>query len=249
MKLNDKEREVFGTRGLLYLRRFVVDDKTKRARDAIFEELARLGARANGKWHASKFPKTLRHQSQFEDVMPKGLESPLSDLAGRDVVRASPHPQLLLTPPQGGTWSVPYIGWHLDVASPSRPEVPGVQVFVLVDDVEPQGGATVAIAGSHALHSPTGRAPVSAHRALQADPLFAHLFSPAAVDRDRFLKPHVLNGVTVQVVEMCGKAGDAYLMDMRIVHAPALNASKRPRMVLTSRYLSINGQSQDEGLQ
>ncbi len=232
MRLSDDEREVFRDRGLLHLRRFVPGHAAKRARDAVLAELARLGARVSGKWHGAKFPKRLRHLPELDEVIPGAMLEDLSELAGRELVPAEVHPQLLLTAPQGVTWSVPSLGWHLDVASPSRDELPGIQVFVLIDDVAPRGGGTVAIAGSHRLHGSA-----NAQHVLRGDPVFAQLFEPSARDRERFLAPHVVAGVQVQVVEMVGVAGDAYLMDMRTVHAPAPNAAKWPRIVLTSRYL------------
>lgn len=242
-ELSEGEREVFRDRGVLRLRRFVPGGKTTRAKEAVLAELTRLGARVDGKWNAAKFPKKMRHLPELDELFPGGLDSRLSALGGVRLVRAEPHPQLLLTPPQAVTWSVPYLGWHLDVASPTRDVLPGIQVFVLVDDVAPRGGGTVAVAGSHRLHGPHGGAAVSAHRALQADPHFANLFRPSTGDRERFFEPHTLGGVVAQVVEMCGEAGDAYLMDMRTIHAAAPNASKRPRMMVTSRYLSDDSKS------
>lgn len=237
VRLKDQDRERFADAGLLHLRGLIPGSKTNAARESVLAELARLGARMDGKWHSAKMPQKLRHQSPFDDVIPKDLLPCLNELAGRELVVAMPHPQILLTPPQKMAWSVPHLGWHLDVASPSRDEIPGIQVFVLLDDVAPQGGGTVAISGSHKLHSPRGDVAVSAHRALQADPVYGSLFRPGERDRTKFLKPMQVRGVTVQVIEMCGKAGDVYLMDMRIVHAPATNATKKARMMLTSRYL------------
>ncbi|HEX7153353.1 MAG TPA: phytanoyl-CoA dioxygenase family protein [Thermoanaerobaculia bacterium] len=238
MKLTDQDRAHFTDTGLLHLRGLIPRGKTTAAREAILAELARLGARAGGKWHTSKLPPRLRHQPQFDDVIPQELVPSLNDLAGRELRPALPHPQLLLTPPQKLPWSVPHLGWHLDVKSPSRDELPGIQLFVLLDDVAPQGGGTVAIAGSHKLHRAKSGAAVSAHQVLQTDPLYAALFTPATSNRTRFLSPVDVRGVTVQVIEMHGKAGDVYLMDMRIVHAPATNATKNARMMLTQRYLS-----------
>lgn len=239
IELSDSDRDTFRDRGLHSIRRFVAGAKVVRAKDAIIRELTRLGARSNNKWNAAKFPKQLRHLPEFDELIPNKLETALSTLGGIRVVQAEKHPQLLLTPPQQVNWTVPAIGWHLDVASPSHDELPGIQVFVFIDEVGPRGGGTVAVAGSHRLHSPRGGVATSAHQTLQLDSLYSQLFRPAAGDRERFLRPHSINGVAVQVVEMCGAPGDAYLMDMRTIHAPAANAARRPRMMLTSRFLSL----------
>ena len=239
IELSDSERDTFRERGLLSIRRFVVGAKLERAKDAVIHELTRLGARSNNKWNAAKFPRQLRHLPELDELIPKELETALCALAGRRLVQAEKHPQLLLTPPQQVDWTVPAIGWHLDVASPSHDELPGIQVFVLVDEVGPRGGGAVAVAGSHRLHGPRAGAATSAHKTLQLDSQYSQLFRPDSGDRERFFRPHTVNGVIVQVVEMCGAPGDAYLMDMRTIHAPAPNAARRPRMMLTSRFLSL----------
>lgn len=238
MKLNDHERRIFEDRGLLHLKRLIPKTKTKAAKEAIFGELTRLGVRAAGKWHSSKFPRQLRHQPEFDNVIPDDLLSCLIGLAGCKLALAQARPQILLTPPQSSTWSVPHLGWHLDVASPARDEIPGIQAFVLIDDIVPQGGGTVAISGSHKLHSLRGGVAISAHRVLQEDSGFAALFAPGTGDRREFLASKLVNGVTVQVTEMSGEAGDVYLMDMRTIHAPATNATRNLRIMLTSRYIS-----------
>lgn len=237
MKIDARVLARFADTGLLHLDGLIPKSRTTAAREGILAELARLGACAGGKWHVSKIPQRLRHQPQFDNVIPADLLSCLNQLAGHELAPAQPHPQILLTPPQKPEWTVPHLGWHLDVKSPSRDEIPGIQVFVLLDNVAARGGGTVAISGSHKLHSPRGGVAVSAHQALRTDPVYATLFTPEKSDRARFLEPMLVQGVTVQVVEMCGKAGDVYLMDMRVVHAAAANASKNMRMMLTNRYL------------
>jgi len=237
MNLNARDRERFVEDGVLHLPGLISRKKTSAVKDAILAELARIGARVDGKWRNSKIA-PLRHQRLFDDVIPPDLLPLLNELAGRALMAAPPHPQILLTPPQKMAWSVPHLGWHLDVKSPSRDEMPGIQVFVLIDDVAQHGGGTVAIAGSHKLHSPRNGVAVSAHQVLQAHPVYAALFSADKMDRAIFLEPQSIRNVVVRVIEMCGKAGDVYLMDMRIVHAAATNATKNARMMLTSRYLA-----------
>lgn len=232
-----EDHAVFADRGLLRLPGCAPTAPTSAARKAILDELERLGARVDGKWHTAKVPRTIRHLPAFDDVVPRALVARLDRLAGRALQPAQPHPQILLTPPQRGPWSVPQLGWHLDVAAPVRDEIPGIQVFVLVDDVAPGGGGTVALSGSHKLHGATGAAPVNAHQVLRADPIFEALFSPRVAPRASLLEPHPVAGVTVQLVEMWGRAGDVYVMDMRVVHAASMNTSKRARMMLTCRYL------------
>ncbi len=43
----------------------------------------------------------------------------------------------------------------------------------------------------------------------------------------------------IPIIEMYGEAGDVFLMDMRIVHSPSINATREIRMMLTKRYMRM----------
>jgi hypothetical protein len=51
------------------------------------------------------------------------------------------------------------------------------------------------------------------------------------------LKPQVTEETSIQIVELSGRAGDVYLMDLRVLHSPSINASRNIRMMATNRYL------------
>lgn len=209
MKFDENQKALFYETGLLCLRGLIPKSKTLPAKDGILDELSRLRLRENGRWQTKKFEsvplfqvttkigQSLRHQPVFDEVIPKELIRALNLLAGCDLHAGQAHPQILVTPPQKETWSIPQNGWHVDVAT--RDVIPGIQIFVLLDNVSPHGGATLAIQGSH---------------------------------RARDLAP-----TAERVLEMSGTAGDVYVMDMRVVHAPSINATKNARMMLTARYL------------
>ena len=46
-----------------------------------------------------------------------------------------------------------------------------------------------------------------------------------------------LQGLNVEIIEMSGRAGDVFLMDMRVLHTPSVNSSKNWRMMATCRFL------------
>jgi hypothetical protein len=127
--------------------------------------------------------------------------------------------QLLVSLPLQGRWTLEALPWHVDVPSPSRRAIPGIQAFALLDDVAPRGGATLALARSHRLDE-------AARREVR------ELLRTKA-DLERGLAASGLS-----VVEMAGRAGDVYLMDMRLLHSPSINATKRVRMMATVRYLA-----------
>lgn len=122
-------------------------------------------------------------------------------LAGRAPSNVQPT-QLLLSPPQQGAWSLQGLNWHVDVRAGAADPIPGIQAFFLLDDVAPRGGATLALAGSHRLGT-------------QGMP------SPASL---RGVLGHSQNLVQdlqregIALVEMSGRAGDVFLMDMRVLH-------------------------------
>lgn len=212
MKISKNEQAEFFTNGILSFKHLIPKSKTGAAKDYLLSELTRLRLRENGKWHTRKFDgispfqvsgkiaQGIHPHTHLDNVIPKELGAYLNILAGCKLQPSQPRPQILVTPPQKETWSIPETGWHVDLNATSVDSVPGIQVFVLLDDIAPKGGATMAIRGSH---------------------------------KSRDLSP-----TPDRVAEMCGKAGDVYLMDMRVLHAPSINATKNARMMLTSRYLN-----------
>lgn len=124
--------------------------------------------------------------------------------------------QLLLSPPQQGAWTQERLNWHVDHPFDSRGPPAGIQAFFLLDDVAPGGGATLALAGSHRVSADTS----SRLRALVKE--------QGNWDKE-------LDSLGVAIVEMSGRAGDVYLMDMRLLHTPSINSSKSVRMMATCR--------------
>lgn len=231
-------------RGVLRLERFVSGSVTRRAREALWGELERLKIRVGGKWHlrafdgvptfqvAGKIARGLRPLPAFDALFPPELPRLVDGLAGARLAPAEARPSMLVTPPQRQPWAIPHASWHVDVSSVDA-ALPGIQAFVLIDDIAPRGGATMALAGSHRLVRSAG----SRDRALREHSTFRKLFDAGEPDREALLRPHRLGEVELQVVEMSGRAGDVYLMDMRILHTPSTNASKHPRLSATRRYL------------
>jgi ectoine hydroxylase-related dioxygenase (phytanoyl-CoA dioxygenase family) len=46
----------------------------------------------------------------------------------------------------------------------------------------------------------------------------------------------VLSASDTKIIEMSGRAGDVFLMDMRVLHTPSVNSSSRIRMMATTRF-------------
>jgi ectoine hydroxylase-related dioxygenase (phytanoyl-CoA dioxygenase family) len=113
------------------------------------------------------------------------------------------------------------LDWHRDLSGSATARVPGIQAFVLLDDVSPHGGATLALAGSHRLNGQS-RSKQNIDRLLKDNP-----DSGMAAD-----------GVDLFVLEMSGAMGDVYLMDMRLAHTPSINATRHVRLMATVRFFT-----------
>lgn len=142
--------------------------------------------------------------------MSQSLLSVAHELAGTRLVPEQ-RAQLLLSLPDQGAWTLEGLNWHRDITPDKLDQSPGIQAFVLIDDVSPNGGATLTLAGSHRIAR----------------------YRSVAHDTGRVMQ---VDGEALTVVEMSGRAGDTYLMDMRLIHTPSINATRRVRMMATMRY-------------
>ncbi len=69
-------------------------------------------------------------------------------------------------------------------------------------------------------------------------PYFENLFRAGLPHRERLIGPiGCAADVEIEVVEFTGRAGDIWLMDMRVLHAPAPNAGATPRLVVSQNLL------------
>jgi ectoine hydroxylase-related dioxygenase (phytanoyl-CoA dioxygenase family) len=177
------------------------------------------------------------------------VSSAVDDLIGTSEVHWE-RPRVLMTFPDGETpWTVPSGGWHFDYIPPqAEPGLRALQVFVVLNEVLRQGGATLVLTGSHRLVgkyvADTGLEPrprlVRSHLA-SMDPWLSELWSepgspsgPTGTRDQRLTQGVVVDGVPLRVVEATGNPGDVYLMHSDCFHAIAANARPAPRIMATS---------------
>lgn len=139
-------------------------------------------------------------------------------------------------PGRDATWSACALAWHVDEPTPPGP-APGdiVLAYAFLDRVEPGGGATVVLAGSHRrlAHLADERAaPITYEDApgalAAAEPWFAALLrEPAAITASCDSA-----GVALHLVELTGEPGDLVLLHPRCLHTISANVSPRPRLVM-----------------
>lgn len=227
--MNSVDEKLFASSGYVALRGFYSKSQLAGLRRQILDEVGRISANA-GAW------KSLRKLPAFQQVTRlsalvkvHNLHQTLAtaELIGLVTYLARKPPlmtqdaQFLLSPPNQGAWKLEGLNWHVDVTAKLQEQVPGVQVFFLLDDVAPHGGATLALAGSH-LHRPNTAGAAAGLR---------------EVLRTSTDLKHDLQRSKIEIVEMSGRAGDVFLMDMRVLHTPSVNSSKNLRMMATCRFL------------
>jgi ectoine hydroxylase-related dioxygenase (phytanoyl-CoA dioxygenase family) len=150
----------------------------------------------------------------------------------------------LVTFPQPGPWTVPHQLWHFDLPGRGDPnQTHVVRLFGHLTDVEPRGGGTVVVEGSHELvrrlvaASPTNDAGSSAElrrKLIAAHPWFRALCREGG-DRVRqyMTDGDEIDGVRVKVVELIGQAGDVVVMLPWTMHSLAMNCAAVPRFMTT----------------
>ena len=259
--ITESQHDAFQSLGLLRLERFLPADEVIRTRDVVIRALGRHGCvQRDGMWDFTG----LEQLPQFSDaaghhkvrstlkqgvglshkLIPAELLDAVQTLAGGAVVPMNPSrrlkPALLLSVPNAKAWAVPPNGWHVDLPKlRNRGTPPGVQLFALLDTVRPGGGGTVVVTGSHRLLDGVPfLGPSMKHaKRLRRLPFFADLMSEEPPNRARLMsESHREGDVDLQVVELHGGPGDVCLVDMRVLHAEAPNASRAPRMMFTQRF-------------
>ncbi len=191
--------------------------------------------------------KTTKKHSVADAILGPPLRSVLDHLLGSWT--EPPHQgQVLVTMPMAETWSVPHRQWHTDVGFDlPADELVAVKIWALLTDLEPGGGGTPQVAGSHrviARHlSKTSERELTTVRdqVLCSHPWFLNLTSAKTDGRStRLMTEADLDGLPVRVVELTGAAGDVYLTHPWILHSIAPNANDTPRM-MRSRFIWKTG--------
>lgn len=243
--LDAQEREIFERDGIVKVPAAFSADDAARMREVLWSELtARHGMVPDDRstWTTLRPTglKTTKRDRVAHAILSPKLRSALDDLLG-SWLEPRHLGQVLVTMPTGEPWVVPHRQWHTDVGfDQPMDELPAVKIWGLLDDLEPGGGGTPQVAGSHRVIarylSTTDEREFTTIRdqVLRSDPWFRSLTST-----ERSVEPMVeadLDGLPVRVIELTGRAGDVYLTHPWILHSIATNANDTPRMI-RSRFI------------
>lgn len=261
IELNAQQRQTFRDRGVLRIEGLLDREVLNVAMTELWARLAAQGLSAETGWLGAsgkrtgaivavpKALKNLQKQPQFAALLGQNVVDIVDELLeGRAHATMVDYVQLLFTLPNVHEWRLPHKIWHLDMPRNQEASIPGVQIFACLNKVEPGGGGTVVVAGSHRLlnHGEFIRSR-DVKKLLMREQWFSDLMSDCVEDRSVFMTDAgVVDGVEVQVIEMCGEPGDVYFVDMRSLHNLAPNARDVPRVMLTQRFLRIDCSSNPE---
>ena len=221
------QRSAFRESGYVLLRGALHRNQVEPIRRHVVDELKRLKIWASGKTlsasikkapafqQIAKLSRLLQQDRLDARVSNDDTISAIASLAETRLVAAQS--KLLVSLPNQGAWTLNGLSWHIDISPTGHEHVPGIQAFILIDDVRPRGGATLALAGSHCL---AGQPSKRVREILRT-----------SGDLQNELRRYDLS-----VVEMSGHAGDVYLMDMRLLHTPSINSTNKLRIMATVRY-------------
>jgi hypothetical protein len=204
--------------------------------------------------HASRTASAAR-ALRFEELWGARTLALLDALLGAGAWRLPEHAGQVLAitfPIPNAVWSLPHKVWHLDYMAPgSLRTLPGLQLFVCLDRVEPRAGATVVACGTHrlidALRRRKGRdwpgRSADVRKTLEREVPWLRALCSRREGEDRearfMAEAAAHDGVPLQVVELVGEPGDVFAMHPWLLHAPAPNCGARPRMVLTERLRTV----------
>lgn len=229
--MTPEKKEQFRNTGCLYLPGALARSVVQPVKAHVLAELKRLNVWSTGRTLSQKlkgvpvFQQTIKlgqlisYSGLTETLISQELYSAMCQLSG--IPMSGQDAQLLISLPHKVDWSLEGLSWHRDISKSQLNGIPGVQAFILLDDVIVKGGATLALAGSHRLESQ-----------FQAKTDIAKLLG------DGINRSFKVDGTELSIIEMAGRAGDVYLMDMRLLHTPSINSTKHVRMMATVRYFA-----------
>jgi hypothetical protein len=257
--LTPQQRAEFVERGVIKLAGLIPAESVRRGREAVLAPLARLGLWESGAWRLDVLPRPQWPASGLKVGRKIGHNHPelaalieTADLiaAVDELLEGRPfdrppsrsriadsalYPQVLFTLPNIDVWRLPQ-GWHTDSPRLASGTSPGVQAFAFLDRVDPCGGGTLVVAGSHRFvnEGRTLRLDEIGRR-LKRERFFRELMAGRGWEGGALPKARV-GEVLVEVVELTGRPGDVWLTDLRLLHCASPNASERPRMMATYRF-------------
>jgi len=237
--------------GILHLADAVPQEHLDPMRDAIWRFLERTTVRRDdpSTWGTASgmHMNRIAHLPVFSPLGSPRLCGAVDDLVGAGRWK---HPeswgQFAITMPQPGpAWEVTASGWHSD-SGPITGGSDALFVLILLADLAPGGGGTLLVGGSHRAlaeyvttltpEDVTRTARYHRGRFARSHPFLAQLNGLEPVPGPRstfFFQPSAPSpdGSALRLIEVQGRAGDAFLCHPYTCHAVSSNRASTPRMM------------------
>ncbi|MFP6852603.1 MAG: hypothetical protein VB939_05275, partial [Pseudomonadales bacterium] len=171
--LSQEEKKSFVKWGFVKIDALIPNEVVDPIREAVLDRLCRHGFWGEEGWKAPadaeaemKLRNTIKEISRssksLRPILTERVLSYARNLVSGDEVEMSPPiTQFLFTAPRSyvmnhdgrwnGKWEVPRNIWHLDMPRSRSIGPPGPEMFTFLNKVEPKGGGTLILAGSHRL--------------------------------------------------------------------------------------------------
>ncbi len=257
--MNPEQLQEFERDGLTCMREAVDGAVVEAIRDRLWEEAERRRGIARSDpttWQRvpPALVKKLREdEGLFDPLLGPGVCVGIDALLGSgNWQRPKTIGQLLMSPPDAASWVLPHKVWHTDFPAPGwvGDELPGVQLFLLLERLEARGGGTLFVGGSHRLMfrlSERQERDYEGHSAQLRKALARNVpwlrdlwrEGPADERYERFMA-HTSEheGVPLRVLEATGEPGDVFFMHPWLLHDASPNCGERMRMVATERIIA-----------
>jgi hypothetical protein len=265
--LSPDQLEQFERQGVVRFEGLFSADGVSRAREAVLRRLAQHGLTQAGGWRLNDaglnrlragYPSFNVSQplpsraiggqpGRARELEALGQEPALAAaaealLGGRPFDRSSQQRlRVLINLPDPAPWTVPD-GWHTDSPGLASGQALGVQLFAFLDVVEPGGGGTMVVAGSHRLlNDRRFRTQPEVRDALRNHPFLKRFYAEPPTepeDRARLMSETQRFGdVELKVMELTGQPGDAWFTDLRLAHTGRPNSRDHPRLMITRPFI------------
>jgi hypothetical protein len=245
--LTSEQRDEFERRGVLRLRAFYPKADIDLMADRLWADLAaRCGMRRDQPttWTVASPAhfQALKRSGAFAALGSANVFALADALLGPGSWSAPTHWGGPLVTFPAAQSNLPRPPWHLDIGGvePLDP-LPTLRVFTFLEAVQPNGGGTLYVAGSHRLAIDLERTVGSPVRSAQVrdwleaqQPWFTRLLAASMADLCALIGVEARVGShTVGLEEMTGDPGDLIVMHPAILHGTAHNMLDRPRLMLT----------------
>ena len=256
--LNEQDLEQLRTRGYVKVRAFTAEDAAE-MESTIWRRLEMEGVQRDDPATWRKYPggvsRSVRKSRIFREAMTAEFAAAVDQLLGQG--RWYPPKDcgtvLYTFPEQRERWDVA-TDWHWH-GNPLRnvDQLRDIFIFCFLSKVDPEGGGTVLVEGSHHVVCKFYSELTPEQLDLKVRDIKRRLFvsHPWLRDltnrrdsgdrRQRFMeKPTDVLGHPLRVVELTGDPGEAYVTNMSALHSRSFNILDRPR------FMTANGISQND---